>query len=83
MVENNTTNPKYVSDFALPITFAIVKTLGILKLGPAKSSAKAGPLPIPNSINDLTIGTSVNVEKYIRAPMNEAIKFELKLLPPT
>lgn len=49
--------------------------LGKLKEGPDKSKAKAGPFDIPLAINACKIGISVKVEKYIKAPNIEAIKF--------
>jgi len=56
--------------------------LGRLTAGPARSKAKAGPWPIPKSINDLKIGTSVRVAKYISAPLIEAVALACRLLPP-
>lgn len=51
--------------------------------GPANSSAIAGPLPIPAPISASTIGTSVSVEKYIKAPNTEAMTVDVNVLPPT
>ena len=48
---------------------------GKLNAGPASSSAKAGPLPMPAPIRPWRIGTSVSVAKYIKAPKMLAKKF--------
>jgi len=57
--------------------------LGRLKAGPERRSANAGPLPIPEPIKPWSIGTSVNVAKYIKAPETDAKRLALKLFPPT
>ena len=54
--------------FLIPITLLITNIFGKDKAGPAKSKASAGPFPIPLAINPCKIGTSVKVEKYIKAP---------------
>ena len=51
--------------------------------GPANSKAKAGPLPMPEANRPWTIGTSVNVAKYMKAPVKLAKKFDNNELPPT
>ena len=57
--------------------------LGRERAGPAKRSARAGPLPIPAPISPWRMGTSVNVAKYMKAPATEAKKFEKIEFPPT
>ena len=51
--------------------------------GPANSRANAGPSPIPDARSPWTIGTSVNVAKYMNAPAKLAKKLDSSELPPT
>ena len=44
-----------------PIILDITIILGRLRAGPVSSMVSAGPLPIPNLVNALIIGTSVSV----------------------
>lgn len=57
--------------------------LGKLKLGPDNNKANAGPLDIPFEIRACKIGISVKVEKYMKAPKIDAIKFPKILFLPT
>jgi hypothetical protein len=51
--------------------------------GPAKEkSERAGPWPIPEPRSPWTMGISVRVAKYMRAPAKDAIKFERSEFPP-
>src|SRR5512132_1659829 len=52
--------------------------LGSDSAGPASSSARAGPLPMPAPISAWVIGISVSVAKYMKAPAMAA-----KVLPST
>ncbi len=69
--------------FFVPITDLITSMFGKLNAGPAKSSASAGPLPIPFANSPCKIGISVSVAKYINAPMKDAEKLAKKEFPPT
>lgn len=69
--------------FFVPITPRITSMFGRDKDGPANNNANAGPLPMPEASNPWMIGTSVNVAKYMNAPVKLAKKFESKELPPT
>ena len=69
--------------FFVPITDLITNMFGSDRAGPAKSSASAGPLPIPLLSNPCRIGTSVNVAKYIKAPATEENKLAPNEFPPT
>ena len=69
--------------FFVPKMLRITSILGSESAGPASKRANAGPLPIPLPISPCTIGTSVNVAKYIKAPKNEAKRFENIEFPPT
>ena len=51
--------------------------------GPANNKAKAGPSPIPEASRPWTMGTSVSVAKYMKAPRKLAQKLDNKELPPT
>ena len=51
--------------------------------GPASSSARAGPLPMPEARRPWMMGTSVSVAKYMKAPVKLARKFDSSELPPT
>jgi len=51
--------------------------VGRLTEGPARSMATAGPFSIPNDIKLCTIGISVKVAKYMKAPKLLAIRFEI------
>ena len=78
-----TTSATYTIVFFVPIILLNTSMLGRLKAGPAKRSAKAGPLPIPEFINPCSIGTSVSVAKYIKAATIDEMKFAHKEFPPT
>ena len=67
--------------FLTPITPPITSILGSDRVGPAKSSESAGPLPIPAPIKPWRIGTSVRVAKYINAPETETKRFAIKEFP--
>ena len=61
--------------FLAPITDLITSILGSDNAGPAKRSARAGPLLIPAPIRPCRMGTSVSVAKYINAPAIAANRF--------
>ena len=67
--------------FFVPITPRITSMFGRDKDGPANNNANAGPLPMPEASNPWMIGTSVNVAKYMNAPVKLAKKFESKENP--
>ena len=69
--------------FFTPITLPITSMFGKDNAGPARSKAKAGPLPIPSDISDCMIGTSVRVAKYMNAPTMDAKKLAKTEFPPT
>ena len=77
------TNATYMIVFFVPMTPRITSMLGRDSDGPASNKANAGPFPIPDAINPCTIGTSVNVAKYMNAPEKLAKKFENNEVPPT
>ena len=83
MVAITTTKATYTAVFLAPIMLRKTSMLGKLNAGPAKRSANAGPLPMPEPINPCNIGTSVNVAKYINAATIEEKKFARNELPPT
>jgi len=56
-------------------TFLITNIFGRLNDGQANSKANAGHIDIPFAIKACIIGISVSVEKYIKAPNSDAIKF--------
>jgi hypothetical protein len=56
--------------------------LGRDRAGPASSSARAGPLPIPEWISSTIIGTSVSMANYMNAPITEANRLAESKLPP-
>jgi len=56
-------------------TFLITNIFGKLNDGHASKSANAGHIDIPFAIKACIIGISVSVEKYIKAPNIDAIKF--------
>src|SRR5690554_468378 len=72
MVAISTTRAQYTRVFCVPRMVRITSMLGNDRAGPASNSANAGPLPIPEPIRASTMGTSVRVEKYIRAPSTDA-----------
>ena len=78
IVAITTTSATNTSVFFVPMTLLITSMFGRLSAGPASSSARAGPLPIPLPIRPCNMGTSVRVAKYISAPANEAKKFALR-----
>ena len=78
-----TTKLTYTTVFFVPIALLITSMLGKLKAGPARSNAKAGPLPIPEPIKPCKIGTSVKVAKYIKAAITEEKKLAKREFPPT
>ena len=51
--------------------------------GPRAASASAGPDPMPLPTRPCTIGTSVSVAKYMKAPAIAANTFDAIELPPT
>jgi hypothetical protein len=78
-----TTKLTYTTVFFVPIALPITSMLGKLKAGPARSSARDGPFPIPEPIRPCRIGTSVKVAKYINAPTTDEKKFAKREFPPT
>ncbi len=56
-------------------TFLITNIFGRLNDGQANNKARAGHVDIPFAIKACIIGISVSVEKYIKAPNSDAIKF--------
>ncbi len=83
IVAYNTTSPTYTAVFLLPRTPLTTSILGRLKLGPARSKASAGPECIPLAINACSIGISVKVEKYMKAPNIDATTFPKTVFCPT
>ena len=77
------TKATYTAVFLKPSTLLITSILGNDKEGPAKSNANAGPLPMPEASNPCMMGTSVNVAKYMKAPVKLARKFDNSEFPPT
>src|SRR5665811_864905 len=69
--------------FFVPMILLITIMFGRLSAGPARSMAREGPFPIPSRVRALMIGTSVRVEKYMKAPATEDMKFEVREFPPT
>jgi len=53
----------YYSCFLVSNTYLITSIFSKLRLGPANSKPRAGPLDMPLAINACKIGISVNVEK--------------------
>src|SRR3546814_7182020 len=78
-----TTSEQYTIVFCVPSTVRITSMFGSDNAGPANRIASAGPLPIPAPNRPSTMGTSVRVEKYMKAPRTEARRVEVKLLSPT
>lgn len=58
------TSEIYTEARFVPIILLITIIFGRLNVGPARSIARDGPLPIPRNVRALIIGTSVNVDKY-------------------
>ena len=77
------TRATYTAVFFVPKTPRMTSIFGRDNDGPANSKAKAGPLPMPEANRPWTIGTSVNVAKYMKAPVKLAKKFDNNELPPT
>ena len=61
----------------------ITSIFGSDKAGPANNNASAGPFPIPDPSRPSTIGTSVKVEKYMKAPSTDANNVDSSELSPT
>ena len=82
-VERSITYEINTKAFFVPRILLMTIMLGSDNAGPAKSNANAGPLPMPEPRSPCTIGTSVKVAKYIKAPVTEAKKLAKKPFPPT
>ena len=82
-VDMTTTKATYTAVFFTPSTLLITSMLGNDSEGPDSNNANAGPLPMPEARSPCTMGTSVKVAKYIKAPVKLARKFDRKELPPT
>ena len=73
-VANTMVRPVNTSIFFVPITLRSTSILGRETAGPASKSASIGPGAMPSLPSASQIGISVNVAKYINAPVNEAKK---------
>ena len=67
----------------LPSTLRMTSMLGRDRAGPASSRARDGPGPMPAPMSPCSIGTSVSVAKYMKAPATAANKVAKRPLPPS